>query len=147
MKAALLVLFALAASAADTIDVFGHKWTVPNASDWKIEQEEGKPVLRLLVARPQEKPRRPLQFALADTPPWQQVVIECEMKRAGGSMILVYAYRDDSHFNYAHLSVDEGTKSPYTTEFSMYTAATVCGSGGSRVRPRCRSIPNGTRFS
>jgi hypothetical protein len=127
MKVALLFVFALTASAADTIEAFGHKWIVPNASDWKVEQEDGKPVLHLLVARPQEKPRRPLQFALADTPPWQQVVLECDMKRAGGSMILVYAYRDASHFNYAHLSVDEGTKQPvHNGIFHVY--------GGDRVR-------------
>jgi hypothetical protein len=131
MKIALLLAFALAALPADkpanTIEVFGHKWTVPNASDWKVEQEGGKPVLHLLVERPQEKPRRPLQFALADTPPWQQVTLECEMKRVGGSMILVYAYRDDSHFNYAHLSVDEGTKQPvHNGIFHVY--------GGDRVR-------------
>jgi len=127
MKAALLLVFAVAASAGDLIEAFGHKWTVPNASDWKVEQEDGKPVLHLLMERPQEKPRRPLQFALADTPPWKRVVLECEMKRVGGSMILVYAYRDESHFNYAHLSVDEGTKQPvHNGIFHVY--------GGDRVR-------------
>jgi hypothetical protein len=127
MKAALLLVFALVASAGDTIDAFGHKWSVPKASDWKVEQEDGKPVLHLLTERPQEKPRRPLQFALADTASWQRVVLECEMKRVGGSMILVYAYRDESHFNYAHLSVDEGTKQPvHNGIFHVY--------GGDRVR-------------
>jgi len=49
------------------------------------------------------------------------------MKRVGGSMILVYAYRDESHFNYAHLSVDEGTKQPvHNGIFHVY--------GGDRVR-------------
>jgi hypothetical protein len=127
MRLALFLLFALTAPAADTIEAFGFKWIVPVAADWKVEQEEGKSVLHLQVARPQEKPRRPKQFALADTAPWQQVVLECEMKRSGGSMILVYAYKDDSHFNYAHLSVDEGTKQPvHNGIFHVY--------GGDRVR-------------
>jgi hypothetical protein len=127
MRAALLVFFAMTLCGADTVEVFGQKWRVPHASDWKIEQQDGKPVLTLLVARPQEKPRRPMQFALAETPPWRQVVLECEMKRVGGSMIIVYAWRDDSHFNYAHLSVDEGTKQPvHNGIFHVY--------GGDRVR-------------
>src|SRR5688572_24539911 len=100
MKACIVLLFAVAAFAADTIDAFGQKWTVPQASDWTVEQEDGKPVLRLLVPNTKQQPRRPVQFALADTAPWQQVTLECDVKRNGGSLILVYAYRDETHFNY-----------------------------------------------
>ena len=127
MKALLVLLVVLTASAADTVEAFGHKWTVRFASDWKVEQEDAKPVLRLLVARPQQQPRRPIQFALAETAPWQQVSLECDVKRDGGSLILVYAYRDETHFNYAHLSVDTAKKQPvHNGIFHVY--------GGERVR-------------
>jgi hypothetical protein len=129
MKALLAVLlFAVSAAAADTIDAFGHKWTVPAANDWKVEQEGGKPVLRLHVVGPRNpQPRRPVQFALAETALWQKVTLECEVKRDGGSLILVYAYRDAAHFNYVHLSVDTAKKQPvHNGIFHVY--------GGDRVR-------------
>jgi hypothetical protein len=130
MKALVILLFGLLfaiPSAAASIEAFGYKWTIPMASEWIVEQEEGEPVLRLLAERPPEKARRPVQFALAETPPWQRLVLECEMRRIGGSMIVVYAWRDDTHFNYAHLSVDEGTKQPvHNGIFHVY--------GGDRVR-------------
>jgi hypothetical protein len=92
------------------------------------EQEGGKPVLRLHVVGPRDpQPRRPVQFALAQTEPWQKVTVECDVKRDGGSLILVYAYRDDAHFNYVHLSVDAAKKQPvHNGVFHVY--------GGERVR-------------
>jgi hypothetical protein len=127
MKLALLLSLAAGAFAADSIEAFGYTWTVPFAADWKIEKEEGQPVLRMLVARPQREPRRPTQFALAQTPDFQRVTVETEVKRLGGSLIFVYAYRDPAHFNYAHLSVDEGSKQPvHNGIFHVY--------GGGRVR-------------
>ena len=62
------LLLALAACAAETLEIFGQKWTVPVAADWKVETSDGVPSLRLLVARPMTSPRRPVQFALAETP-------------------------------------------------------------------------------
>jgi hypothetical protein len=127
MKAALLLFLTLSAYAAGTIEAFGHKWTVFNAADWKLEQEKGGPILHLTVKRPQEKPRRPLQFALAETQPFEKVTLEADVKREGGSLILVYAYVDESHFNYAHLSVDAPSKQPvHNGIFHVY--------GGDRVR-------------
>jgi hypothetical protein len=127
MKALLILLFAITASAADTIEAFGQKWTVRVGSDWKVEQEDGKPVLRMLVPQTLQQPRRPILLALADTPPWQQVSLECDVKRLGGSLILVYAYRDETHFNYAHLSVDTAKKQPvHNGIFHIF--------GGDRVR-------------
>src|SRR5262245_19628307 len=128
MRALLVLLFAFGATAGDTIDAFGHKWTVPLASDWKMEQEGGKQVLRLQGLGPRDpRPRRPVQFALAETEAWQKATIECDVKRDGGSLILVYAYRDEAHFNYAHLSVDAAKKQPvHNGIFHVY--------GGDRVR-------------
>jgi len=126
MKSLLVLSFvtALAASTApETIEAFGQKWAVPIAADWAVE--EG--ILHLKVPRPQEHPRRPKQFALAETPDWQTVTLSVEAKSPEGNLILVYAYRDESHFNYAHLSTDEATKQPvHNGIFHVY--------GGDRVR-------------
>ncbi|MGH9632283.1 MAG: hypothetical protein ACRD7E_28600 [Bryobacteraceae bacterium] len=126
----LLVLAPLAAPlafAAETIEAFGLKWSVPIAADWKVEKDGGEEVLRMMVARPQEKPRRPSQFALAETPDYQRVTVEADVKRLGKSLIIVFAYGDESHFNYAHLSSDRGTDQPvHNGVFHVY--------GGDRVR-------------
>ena len=63
-----LTLSSVIAADGETIRAFGHTWTVPIASDWKIEEGQ-VPVLHLAVPRPQTQPRRPKQFALAETPP------------------------------------------------------------------------------
>ena len=128
MRALLLLCVFGVLQAADTIEVFGHKWSVPIAADWAVEKQEGVEVLRMLVARPQTQPRRPSQFALAsDTPDFEQVTVEAEVKRLAGSLIFVYAYKDDAHFNYAHLSVDPPSKQPvHNGIFHVY--------GGDRVR-------------
>jgi hypothetical protein len=63
---ALLMAGAVMAGAADTLKIFGHEWSVPVAADWKVDQEEGAPVLRLVEHRGPTGPRRPIQFALAD---------------------------------------------------------------------------------
>ena len=102
-------------AAADTIEVFGLRWKVPIASDWKIEHADGAPVLQLLVPRPSTAPRRPTQYALAETLDFVNVTVEAEMKKEPEAMrhrhtslMIVYAWRDPDHFNYAHLSVDSG---------------------------------------
>lgn len=127
-KLVLAVVATVAAMVAgENLTAFGHTWSVPHAADWQVENIEGVPTLRMLVARPQEKPRRPLQFALAQTPDWRTVRLEAEVQRLGGSLILVYAWRDEAHFNYAHLSVDTGVKQPvHNGIFHVY--------GGDRVR-------------
>lgn len=126
----LLVAFPAQLFAGESIEAFGLKWTVPVAADWKLE--EG--VLNLIVPRPSEKPRRPLQYALAQTPDYVKVTLEAEVRKepAGQrnrrtSLILVYAWRDAGHFNYAHISVDAARQQPvHNGIFHVY--------GGDRVR-------------
>ncbi|MFN3324603.1 MAG: hypothetical protein ACK5AZ_13990 [Bryobacteraceae bacterium] len=121
------LVFATVARPGDILEVFGHRWSVPLAADWKIDQEEGAPVLRLLTPRPMTAPRRPYQFALAQTPSFQRVTVEAEVRRRQGSLIIVYAYRDPAHFNYAHLSIDAAAMAPHHNGiFHVY--------GGERVR-------------
>jgi hypothetical protein len=125
---AILAVAALAASAADMLKIFGREWSVPVASDWKVDQEDGAPVLRLVEHRgPLPGPRRPIQFALADVEYYGQVTVEGDVKPLGGSLLIAFAYRDAAHFDYAHLSVDTGTKQPvHNGIFHVY--------GGERVR-------------
>jgi len=126
LLAVLLTSFALRGN--DIIDAFGYKWTVPNASDWKVERDADITVLRLLTPRgPLPGPRRPMQFALAETPTFQHVVVDLDVKPVGRSVMLVYAYRDNAHFDYAHLSVDRAIIEPHHNGiFHVY--------GGERVR-------------
>src|SRR5438874_11143905 len=110
VRSIVVLLVAIACSeAADTIQAFGLCWTVPITADWRVDG----PVLELIVPRPSEHPRRPTQFAIADTPDYITVTIEAEMKREPAavrnrrnSLMIASAYRDADHFNYAHLSVD-----------------------------------------
>jgi hypothetical protein len=112
---------------ADRIEAFGHSWTVPMKSDWAVEGSGPDQVLKLLAPHPSTQPRRPSQYALAETPAFENVTLEADVKRTGGSLILVYAWRDENHFDYAHLSVDRGTKQPvHNGVFHVY--------GGDRVR-------------
>lgn len=131
--AALLLLF-LPASAQSTIEALGQKWTIPVTEDWKVESVEGIPTLQLLVPRPSTQPRRPTQYALAQTPDYQRLTLELEMKKEPAalrnrhtSLMIVYAWRDKDHFNYAHLSVDAARQQPvHNGIFHVY--------GGDRVR-------------
>jgi hypothetical protein len=112
---------------SESIEAFGYKWKVPVASEWAVDGKGDSQVLRMLVARPATQPRRPAQHAIAETAPFEEVTIEAEVKRDLSSLIFVYAYRDENHFNYAHLSVDTASKQPvHNGIFHVY--------GGERVR-------------
>jgi hypothetical protein len=129
MKFLVSLLFAaLAVSAGNTRRIFGLEWTVPNPSDWSVDQENGMPVLHLVTPRgPVPGPRRPIQFALADTHDFFRVAMDADVKPLKKSLILVFAYRDAAHFDYAHLSTDTGLKQPvHNGIFHVY--------GGERVR-------------
>jgi hypothetical protein len=137
MMLRLVVVLAAAMSichATDTIEAFGMRWTVPIAADWRVETMDGAQVLNLLMPRPSTQPRRPTQFAIADTPDYTTVTVEAEMKKEPEaarqrhtSLMIAYAYRDADHFNYAHLSVDSSEQqSVHNGIFHVY--------GGDRVR-------------
>jgi hypothetical protein len=102
-----LPIFLLFALASDTIDAFGQKWRVPNAVEWVYRDG----TLTMLAARPQEaNPRYPIQYALLEGQDFGSFTLECEVMRDMGSLILVYNWKDSSHFNYVHLSVDSPEK-------------------------------------
>src|SRR3954469_17544427 len=129
IKAAeILLAMACILGATGTLQIFDHQWTVFEPSDWKIETEGGAPILRLQTGRePLPGPRRPFQFALADTPDYSQVTVEADIRPTKRSCMIVFAYRDKAHFDYAHLSADTGTKQPvHNGIFHLF--------GGERVR-------------
>lgn len=121
------------AAAAERIHAFGMAWSVPIGADWKVAQVDGIETLSLLVARPQQKdPRRPFQYALAETEPIGKFTLELEVQpgKAGESLIIVYAWRDYEHFNYVHLSVDAASRQPvHNGIFHVY------GGDRSRISP------------
>jgi hypothetical protein len=127
----LIAVFCLTTSsllAAETLDVFGRTWSVPVSTDWKVEQQDGTQVLYLAEHRgPLPGPRRPIQFALADVPEYTSLKLEADVRPLGASLLIVFAYRDAAHFDYAHLSVDTAAKQPvHNGIFHVY--------GGERVR-------------
>jgi hypothetical protein len=130
MRILALLLLAATAFAADTIEAFGYKWTVPAKADWAVEGSGASQVLKMLVQHPDKKelPRRPVHFAVAETAPFAEVTIDVEVRRGDpGSVMIAYAWQDANHFNYAHLSPDAGAKQPvHNGIFHVY--------GGDRVR-------------
>jgi hypothetical protein len=104
----ILLLLGVAASAQERIQALGRTWEVPFAAEWAGSAEE----LKMLVARPQESPRYPVQYALLAGDEFGSFRLECEVKRESGSLILVYAWQGPKHFNYVHLSVDSPEKQP-----------------------------------
>ncbi|MGI8959844.1 MAG: hypothetical protein ACR2IV_08820 [Bryobacteraceae bacterium] len=133
---AVLLLTLSALAATDRIDAFGYRWTVPGSSDWKIERQGSVPVLQLVTPRgPLPGPRRPIQFALAETPEYRLVTVDLDVRPMGHSLIVVFAYRDAAHFDYAHLSIDPATKEPvHNGVFHVY--------GGERVRISSEAGPS-----
>jgi hypothetical protein len=125
---AVLLITSGALTAADRIHVFAYDWTVPAASDWKVEERAAESVLHLIAPRgPLPGPRRPIEFALAETPEFRDVTVDMDARPLGRSLIVVFAYRDAAHFDYAHLSIDPATKQPvHNGVFHVY--------GGERVR-------------
>lgn len=114
---------------AAMLHVFGFTWSVPNPADWQIDADNGSPVLRLKTGKepPASGPRRPQQFAIAQTPPFSDLIVEADVKPLGKSLMIVFAYRDPAHFDYAHLSLDAATAQPHHNGiFHVY--------GGERVR-------------
>jgi len=109
----------------ESVGAFGSRWTVLSASDWSVENG----ILRLLKpgVPPEIYPRRPTRFALLESKPFRKVTVEAELKRNGRSLIMVYAWQDDTHYNYAHLSSDAAAQQKvHNGMFHIF--------GGERVR-------------
>ncbi|HTT65901.1 MAG TPA: hypothetical protein VMG35_28820 [Bryobacteraceae bacterium] len=109
---------------ADTLAFLGRDWTVPVAADWKVEDG----TLRLVASRgPLPGPRRPIQFALTEVPHYRRLTVEADVMPREKSLLIVFAWRDAAHFDYAHLSTDTASVQPvHNGIFHVY--------GGERVR-------------
>ena len=108
---ALLLLVSGLAFGETSLTAFGYRWAVTDASDWNVARENNSEILQLLHARgPLPGPRRPIQFALAGTAAFSRVTVAADVRPNQRSLILVFAYQDPAHFNYAHLSIDTGLK-------------------------------------
>jgi hypothetical protein len=122
--------------AGESIQVFGHEWSVLSASDWRIDNTASVPVLQLLTPKGPVpgQPRRPQQFAIAQTSDFVKVTVDAEVMPRGRSLIIVYNYRDPAHFDYAHLSTDTAIKQPvHNGVFHVF--------GGERVRISAQNGP------
>lgn len=110
----------------------GYRWTVPDISDWQIA---GGGILHLAKARgPLPGPRRPIQFALAETAELSTLTMDVDAMPLQRSLMLVFAYRDSAHFDYAHLSIDPASSEPHHNGiFHVY--------GGERVRISAEAGP------
>jgi hypothetical protein len=125
---AALALCVTIVRAGDTLQVFGRQWEVPFGSDWHVDRAGGSEILQLIKGRePAPGPRRPAQFALTEVPPYRSLTVEADVRPEARSLMIVFAYRDAAHFDYAHLSSDTAAKQPvHNGIFHVY--------GGERVR-------------
>jgi hypothetical protein len=85
-------------------------WEMPFSEDWEILAEGSLHYLHMKRSRPPGVPRRPLQFARLKGVKVGSFTLNVEVRRAGGSMIIVFNYVDTLHFYYVHLSKDPGTQ-------------------------------------
>ena len=112
--------------AADVLDVFGKKWEITTpASDWAVAPN----LLQLKVSSepPAGQPRKPTHIALLDSKPYSKVTVEAEVKRNGRSVIIVWGWQNDSHYDYVHISSDTAVaQNVHNGMFHVF--------GGERVR-------------
>ncbi len=87
-----------------------HAWELPFSEDWEILTEGNLHYLHMKRSRPPGVPRRPLQFARLKGVKAGSFTLNANVRREGGSMIIVFNYVDTLHFYYVHLSKDPGTK-------------------------------------
>ena len=85
-------------------------WERPFPEDWEILQEGSLHYLHMKRSREPALPRRPLQFARLRGVEVGSFILNVKVRRAGGSMIVVFNYVDTLHFYYVHLSENPGTE-------------------------------------
>jgi hypothetical protein len=85
-------------------------WQMPFPEDWQVLREGRLHYLHMKRSRPPGVPRRPLQFARLKNVKVGSFVLDVQVRRNGGSMIVVFNYVDTLHFYYVHLSRNPGTQ-------------------------------------
>jgi hypothetical protein len=85
-------------------------WQMPFPQDWEILQQGNLHYLHMKRPRAPGVPRRPLQFARSKGVKVGSFTLNADVRRSGGSMIIVFNYVDTLRFYYVHLSVNPGTQ-------------------------------------
>ncbi|HZC43413.1 MAG TPA: hypothetical protein VE195_04515, partial [Acidobacteriaceae bacterium] len=85
-------------------------WDMPFPEDWEILQQGNLHYLHMKRNREPLVPRRPMQFARLKGVKVGSFTLNVNVRRAGGSMIVVFNYVDTLHFYYVHLSENPGTQ-------------------------------------
>jgi hypothetical protein len=85
-------------------------WDMPFPEDWEILQQGGLHYLHMKRNREPLVPRRPMQFVRLKGIEVGSFTLDVNVRRAGGSMIVVFNYVDTLHFYYVHLSENPGTQ-------------------------------------
>lgn len=85
-------------------------WDMPFPEDWEILQQGDLHYLHMKHNREPLVPRRPMQFARLKGVKVGSFALNVDVRRAGGSMIIVFNYVDTLHFYYVHLSENPGTQ-------------------------------------
>jgi hypothetical protein len=126
MQAAAVLLLAVSAGFLPTAPSYGDSvglsihdnfesgnlaaWEMPFPEDWEVLKEGSLPYLHMKRSRPPVEPRHPVQFALLKGVNAGNFDLKVKVRRAGGSMIVVFDYVDPLHFYYVHLSENSGTQ-------------------------------------
>ena len=94
--------------------------------------------MRLVTSRgPLPGPRRSIQFALTDVPNYRRLTVEADVQPLGRSLLIVVAYRDPAHFDYAHLSTDTAEDQPvHNGIFHVYGGERVISRSAARQHSR-----------
>ncbi len=87
-----------------------HAWDMPFPEDWEILQQGDLHYLHMKRNREPLVPRRPMQFARLKGVKVGSFALDVDVRRSGGSMIVVFNYVDTLHFYYVHLSENPGTQ-------------------------------------
>lgn len=85
-------------------------WDMPFPQDWEILQQGTLHYLHMKRNREPLVPRRPMQFARLKGVKVGSFTLNVNVRRSGGSMIIVFNYVDNLHFYYVHLSENPGTQ-------------------------------------
>lgn len=114
--AALLVVGAMVMAAdtlRDSFDAGMDGWEPVVAERWEVAEAEGNALLRLKTPGTlREGVRRPAEYVLARDAGWRDVTIRLRLRSLrpatviGRDAVVIFGWRDDTHFYYAHVSND-----------------------------------------
>lgn len=109
----LLLTAASAETFTDDFSAGTDRWQPLNAKDWEVRQDGDNPYLALIKVPPlRPGVRRPAEYALVKDKRWQDVTLNLRLMSLrpktlnGRDCVVIFGWRDDTHFYYAHISND-----------------------------------------